>query len=96
MNAAAAIREARLRAGMTQQDLARRARTSQATLSAYERGRKEPSVSTFSRILGAAGAELSVRPGPFANGHTLEQVIDLAALLPTRFEPELRFPRLPT
>ncbi len=90
------IRRARARAGMTQADLARRSRTSQSALSAYETGAKDPSAGTLSRILGAAGSELTVRPGPFANGRTLEQVIDLAAALPTRFERELRFPRLPT
>ena len=97
MDAGRAIRDARVRAGLTQADLARRSRTSQATLSAYENGRKEPSVATLSRILGAAGAQLSVEPGPFAsNGRVFAEVIELAALLPTRHERTLRFPRLPT
>ncbi len=97
MDASREIREARRRAGLTQAELARRSGTSQATLSAYENGRKEPSVSTLTRILGAAGAQLTVEPGPFAaNGRVLEQVIELAALLPTRHERTLRFPRLPT
>ena len=97
MNASAEIRDARLRAGLTQHALARRSGTSQATLSAYENGRKQPSLATLTRILAAAGAELTVRPGPFAaNGRTLEQVIELAAALPTRHQRTLRFPRLPT
>ena len=96
MDAGRAIRDARRRAGLTQADLARRSGTSQAALSAYETGRKDPSVATLSRILGAAGARLAVRPGPFArNGDTLAQVIELAEALPTRHEPALRFPRLP-
>ena len=96
MDAGEAIRSARRRAGLTQSQLARRSGTSQATLSAYETGRKDPSVATLSRILGAAGARLTVEPGPFAtNGRTLEQVVELAAALPTRHERALRFPRLP-
>jgi transcriptional regulator with XRE-family HTH domain len=97
MDASREIREARTRAGLTQADLARRSGTSQATLSAYENGRKEPSVSTLTRILGAAGAQLTVAPGPFAsNGRVLAEVLELAAALPTRHERTLRFPRLPT
>lgn len=97
MDASREIREARMRAGLTQADLARRSGTSQATLSAYETGRKEPSLATLTRILGAAGAQLRVEPGPFAsNGRVLAQVLELAAALPTRHDPELRFPRLPT
>ena len=97
MDASYEIRRAREGAGLTQAELARRSGTSQATLSAYENRRKEPSLSTLTRILGAAGAQLTVQPGPFAsNGRTLEQVIELAAALPTRHERTLRFPRLPT
>lgn len=95
MDTGRAILDARVRAGMTQADLARRAGTSQATLSAYETGRKEPTISTLERILGAAGAQLAVEPGPFANGRTFSAVIELAELLPTQHSPTLRFPRLP-
>ena len=53
MDAAASLRDARRRAGLTQAELARRAGTSQATISAYEHGRKEPSVETLGRLLAA-------------------------------------------
>ncbi len=97
MDASREIREARMRAGFTQADLARRSGTSQATLSAYENGRKEPSVSTLSRILSAAGAQLRVDPEPLRrNARVLAEVLDLAAALPTRHEPTLKYPRLPT
>jgi transcriptional regulator with XRE-family HTH domain len=46
---------------MTQQALANGAGTSQAAVSAYESGRRSPSVDTLSRILNAAGFELRMR-----------------------------------
>lgn len=52
---------ARRRASLTQQELARRAATSQAAISAYESGRRSPSVDTLSRILSAAGFEVRMR-----------------------------------
>ncbi|MGF1646532.1 MAG: helix-turn-helix domain-containing protein [Kineosporiaceae bacterium] len=56
------LREARERAGASQQDLAQRAGTSRPTLSAYECGRKTPSVCTFERLLSAAGYQLAAVP----------------------------------
>jgi hypothetical protein len=55
------IRTARRRAGLTQTELAERAGTSQAAVSAYESGRRSPSVDTLVRILAAAGLELRMR-----------------------------------
>ncbi len=55
------IRMARRRAGLTQEELAQRAATSQAAISAYESGRRSPSVATLTRILEAAGFELRMR-----------------------------------
>jgi transcriptional regulator with XRE-family HTH domain len=55
------IRIARRRAGLTQDALARRAATSQTAISAYESGRRSPSVATLTRILEAAGFELRMR-----------------------------------
>jgi transcriptional regulator with XRE-family HTH domain len=52
---------ARRVAGVTQADLARRAGTSQATVSAYERGLKTPSVTVAARLLGVLGWELTLR-----------------------------------
>jgi transcriptional regulator with XRE-family HTH domain len=97
VNASRAIFEARMAAGLTQAALARRAGTSQATMSAYESGRKRPSVDTLSRILAAAGSRLVVEPDPFArNGEVLAQVLALAEALPTRHSRTLAYPRLPT
>jgi transcriptional regulator with XRE-family HTH domain len=105
MDIGATLHEARTRAGLTQAALARRAGTSQATISAYEHGRKEPSVETLARLLAATGSRLTVRSGSNAvvrptaaqrarAGRTLIDVMLLAEALPTRPEPELRFPRL--
>jgi transcriptional regulator with XRE-family HTH domain len=55
------IRMARRQAGLTQQSLAKRAGTSQAAMSAYESGRRSPSVETLCRILAAAGFEVRMR-----------------------------------
>ncbi len=55
---------ARRQAGLTQTDLAERAGTSQAAVSAYESGRRSPSVDTLCRILAAAGFEVRMRLAP--------------------------------
>ena len=106
MNAADAIRAARLRAGLTQHALAARAGTSQATVSAYEAGRKQPSLRTLERLLAATGSKLEVVPDGVAPreptpeqlaraGRALADVLELAAALPVRHRPTLEFPRLP-
>jgi len=103
MDVAEALRTARARAGLTQAALARRAGTSQATISAYEHGRKEPSVETLGRLLAALGSRLAVTPGSNAvirptpaqlarAGRGLVDVMLLAEALPTRHDRELRFP----
>jgi transcriptional regulator with XRE-family HTH domain len=56
------ITRARQLSGLSQDELARRSGTSRPTLSAYEHGRKSPSLATATRILTAAGCELEVIP----------------------------------
>jgi predicted nucleotidyltransferase len=48
----------RRKAGLTQAELARRARTSQAMVARYETGAASPTVRTLARLLRAAGHEL--------------------------------------
>lgn len=66
---------ARREAGLTQGELARRARTSRPTLSAYERGRKSPTLDTARRLLQATGHDLEAVPDvefsyqPTSRGH---------------------------
>jgi uncharacterized protein len=57
-SAAGIIRRVRAAAGLTQTELARRVGTRQSAISAYERGKREPSVSTLERIVAAAGSSL--------------------------------------
>lgn len=52
---------ARHDAGISQRELAKRAGTSQATLSAYESGKKSPSLDTLARIVRAAGQDLRIQ-----------------------------------
>ena len=53
---------ARQAAGLSQASLAKLAGTSRPTLSAYEHGRKSPTLETAARIVGEAGFELSLTP----------------------------------
>lgn len=56
------VERARRAAGLTQSELARRAHTSRPTLSAYENGRKSPSLETLERVLGEAGFDVEAVP----------------------------------
>lgn len=60
MDAARLILSARHGSGLSQRDLAVRAGTSQATLSAYERGVKTPGLAVAERIVEAAGYRLDL------------------------------------
>jgi transcriptional regulator with XRE-family HTH domain len=99
MNAATLLRRARIRSGLTLRQLAVRAGTSHATLSAYEAGRVHPSLQTAERIVRAAGFALSVDLLPLVGGARRErgdellQVLDLAAQFPARHALRLRYPR---
>jgi predicted nucleotidyltransferase/DNA-binding XRE family transcriptional regulator len=53
--AAEIIRDARLRAGLTQVELAARAGVTQSVISTYENGRREPSLVALQRLVLAAG-----------------------------------------
>jgi transcriptional regulator with XRE-family HTH domain len=56
------LTRARASAGLSQEELARRAGTSRPTVSAYEHGRKAPSADTLERLLAAAGVRLDLVP----------------------------------
>ncbi len=66
MNGSALLIQARKRAGITQAEMARRAGTSQPVISAYERGRRDPSIETLRRLVQATGAQLELGVGPWA------------------------------
>jgi transcriptional regulator with XRE-family HTH domain len=62
ISAAELLRSARRRAGLSQRELARRARIPQPTIAAIERGRQDPRYRTLSRLLRACGVELDYAP----------------------------------
>jgi len=101
MDAPTILRSARREARLTLRELADRAGTSHATLSAYEHAAKTPTVDTFARVLRAAGyvldgtltrrIEADPRTG-LARGDELAAVLELAAQFPARHDAELRAP----
>lgn len=58
MTGAALLGRVRRAAGLSQSELARRAGTSRTTVSAYENGRKSPTLDTANRLLDEAGYDL--------------------------------------
>ena len=56
------LMKAREAAGLSQAELAQLAGTSRPTLSAYEHGRKSPTLRTATRIVAAAGFDLTLAP----------------------------------
>lgn len=62
--AAGILRSARQKAGLTQHDLAEAAGVSQQVISAYETGRREPTLPTLLRLVRATGLDLRFRLEP--------------------------------
>lgn len=69
MNAGALLRQSRKRHGLTQKQLAIRARTSQAAISRIERGLVSPTVEMLDRLLDLLGEELVLAASPIDYGH---------------------------
>ena len=68
-------------------------------LSAYEHGRRQPSVAAMARIARGAGLELDLAPSQEGlslehAGKVLSMVLDLAGSLPFRGRGELEYPPL--
>jgi predicted transcriptional regulator len=78
------VRTARLRAGLSQRELARRAATAQSVVARIEGGQTDPGWSTLGRLLGAAGFELSgdLRLKPTLDSHMLDDVARILRLTP--------------
>lgn len=62
LNLTRAILDARLKQGLTQAEIARRAGTTQSAIARFEAGRTNPTLDFASRILHAVGARLEVHP----------------------------------
>lgn len=84
-SAAEILTRARLGAGLTQAQLAERAGVTQSVVSAYERGRREPALSTLRRLVDAADARLVIDVSPVQLrtqlGHVRSRRIELVAAL---------------
>jgi hypothetical protein len=65
-SAASVLRDARQRAGLSQSELARRARVTQPVISAYESGRREPSMTMLTKLVEASGHRLLVDVVPLS------------------------------
>lgn len=80
----ATLRDLRLRRGWTQAHLAAVVDIPAPVLSAYERGRREPSLHAAARIIDALGFRISfvALPDPERCARDLEQVLLLAEQLP--------------
>jgi predicted nucleotidyltransferase/DNA-binding XRE family transcriptional regulator len=76
MDAAGVLREARIAAGLSQRELAERARVTQSVISAYEQRRREPSVPTLRKLVEATGRRLEIRAVPSAGkGQSLRDLV---------------------
>ena len=64
LDSATLILQARESSGLTQQQLAVRAGTSQSAIARYEKGVSSPSTDTLARVLKASGLQLEVRLVP--------------------------------
>lgn len=78
----ALLREARRRHGVTQTQLAARARTSQAAISRIERDAVSPTVQTLARLFDVVGEELTLQTQPVDYGHDLTLLRQNLALTP--------------
>lgn len=78
------VREARKRHGLTQAQLAARARTSQAAISRIERDLVSPSMATLSQLLDLMGEELVLSAEPIDYGLDLTLLDETLARTPAQ------------
>lgn len=73
------LREARLRAGLTQQQLARRARTSQSAIARWESGAVQPSLERLQELIRACGLEVGFSLANYDDSYVefIERYLDL-------------------
>lgn len=83
------LRELRRRASLTQAEVARRVGIPATVVSAYECGRRQPSLETAGRLIDAMGFDVAFRPrlDPEVQGRRLVEVLTLAEALPYRPRP---------
>ena len=76
--ASALLADARHRAGLTQEEVARRAGVARPSISQYETGKKDPSVMTLNRLIQACGMELHLRADPLSGADRAQAFRDAA------------------
>lgn len=92
------LRNARLKAGITQAELGRRVQITTSVVSAYEHGTREPKGAVLLEMLGAMGIDslplrrISSTSKSLARGQELQEVLELAAQFPARHAPTLPYP----
>lgn len=82
LDIAAAVREMRAAAGLSQRKLASLARTSQPAIARYERGAAIPSLETLQRLAQACGRRVSLELEPLPDPHDVELAAVLLDLTP--------------
>ena len=89
VKAAKLLKDLRRRAGLTQAEVARRVGIPSTVVSAYERGRREPSFDVVRRLVGAMGFAIHVdgRLDPAVQARKLADVLLLAEQLPYHPKP---------
>jgi predicted nucleotidyltransferase len=63
---------------MTQAELATAARVTQSVVSAYESGRRDPTIGTLERLISATGNTLDIRVKSYESGSLLTEVLTRA------------------
>jgi transcriptional regulator with XRE-family HTH domain len=91
-DAAGLLREARTRAGLTQRELAKRARTAQSVVARIEQGQSDPSWETLARLVAAAGFDLhgELAPRSTSKSYMLQDVARILRLTPEERLAEVR------
>jgi transcriptional regulator with XRE-family HTH domain len=99
MSSATLLSRVRTGRHLSQAELARRSGIPRTAINAYESGRRTPTAATLLRLVEACDARIEITPRATVdlktNSRVLEQVLDLAELLPTRPRDTLDFPHLP-
>jgi transcriptional regulator with XRE-family HTH domain len=74
------IRQARLRAGLTQRELGERIRRPQSQIARWESGRVEPSLETLRRVVRACGLELTYGLANYDDSYVpyIERLLELS------------------
>jgi transcriptional regulator with XRE-family HTH domain len=79
MSSADLLRAARLRAGLTQEELARASGRSQSAIARWESGRVQPSLETLRELIRACRLELTLGLANYDDSyvHEIERLLDL-------------------